>query len=754
MVGNGRVNLARAIGDTSSGGITPAGVPGGGGPVVGPFVEPYTAAAACTWTGATNTAWTTGTNWSCAHAPTSSDDVVITSSGTNNPTISTSTTILSLSVSTKTLTITGGTFTVLGNVTINSTITMSGGSTLNVGGNLTNNGSLSADGSNGNTVTFNGTSGAQTLGGTGTTTLRNLTINPSSGGTVTLAQNVTLNSGSGGGGVLSLTVSSGTLDLGAFTVGGSGSANRNLVVSSGAKLRLGGAANFPSFDNYTLDPDSTVEYSAAGAQTISSAPSSYGNLTTSGSGNKTAAAALTVNSDLTIGSGTTFVTGLFAHSLKGDVANNGSFTATAGSTVTFNGSTAQTITGTPPSFQALTLNNSNGLGFSGATGNMTVAGTLTFTSGKITTGANTLIASGTVTGAAASRFVEGNLRKPVATGSSVTRTFEVGTGTTYSPVTTLFASVSVAGNLTVTPTSGDHPSITTSLLDPNHDVNRYWTITNGGVTFTTYSPTFTFVAGDLDAGANTAAFLVKRFAASAWTSNTTGTLTSTTSQATGVSGFGEFAVGQAAPNPAISSLSPSSLGQGATAATVTVNGSNFLSGAVVSISGTGLTVGATTFVNAGQLTVLVSVDGNATTGARTLTVTNPNSTTGTSTLTVNAAATVTSLNPSSEAQGATSQVVTVNGTNFVAGVWANSSVSFSGTGITVNSVTRSSAIALSVNLTVGGAAATGARDVTVTSPDFAPPVTLVGGFTVNTGATVTTLSPSSLGQGATTRRSP
>ena len=36
--GNGRVNLARAIADTSTAGVTPAGVPGGGGPVVGPYV--------------------------------------------------------------------------------------------------------------------------------------------------------------------------------------------------------------------------------------------------------------------------------------------------------------------------------------------------------------------------------------------------------------------------------------------------------------------------------------------------------------------------------------------------------------------------------------------------------------------------------------------------------------------------------------------------------------------------------------------
>ena len=36
--GNGRINLARAVGDSSTDGVTPAGVPGGGGPVVGPYV--------------------------------------------------------------------------------------------------------------------------------------------------------------------------------------------------------------------------------------------------------------------------------------------------------------------------------------------------------------------------------------------------------------------------------------------------------------------------------------------------------------------------------------------------------------------------------------------------------------------------------------------------------------------------------------------------------------------------------------------
>ena len=66
----------------------------------------------------------------------------------------------------------------------------------------------------------------------------------------------------------------------------------------------------------------------------------------------------------------------------------------------------------------------------------------------------------------------------------------------------------------------------------------------------------------------------------------------------------------------------------------------------------------------------------ASTGARTLTVTNPDTQSGTSTFTVNPAPTVTSLSPNNLGQGATSQNVTVNGTNFVSGTWSNSSVAF------------------------------------------------------------------------------
>ena len=77
--------------------------------------------------------------------------------------------------------------------------------------------------------------------------------------------------------------------------------------------------------------------------------------------------------------------------------------------------------------------------------------------------------------------------------------------------------------------------------------------------------------------------------------------------------------------PTIAALSPSSMAAGSPAFTLTVNGTNFGSKAVVNWNGAAQTSN-TTFVSANQLTVAVPASAVAASGMVSITVTNPGTT--------------------------------------------------------------------------------------------------------------------------------
>lgn len=296
----------------------------------------------------------------------------------------------------------------------------------------------------------------------------------------------------------------------------------------------------PSFTNYSLDTLSIVEY-AGSTQAVSGA-TPYGNLVISAAGTKTASAALKILNNFNLSNGT-FVPGSFVDTLEGNWnMTGGSFTST-GNTVIFSGTGTQSITSTG-TFNNVTVNKTAGTAL--LTTDMAVNGTLTFTKGNIQTANNKVIltSSGAVSAAAqATGWIYGNIRRYFSMGNNVVKTYDLGDSLNYSPVTITIASVTIAGNVTAGLTSTEHPSVSASGLNELKSVNKYWAITNNGLAFTTASVTFNWLGANVDATATPGNFKVAKLNA-AWTLPTVANITSTSIQATGITSFGEFAIGE------------------------------------------------------------------------------------------------------------------------------------------------------------------------------------------------------------------
>ncbi len=189
---------------------------------------------------------------------------------------------------------------------------------------------------------------------------------------------------------------------------------------------------------------------------------------------------------------------------------------------------------------------------------------------------------------------------------------------------------------------------------------------------------------------------------------------------------GGFTVGNAI---SVTSVSPNTRGRGAQNQAVTVTGTGFVSGATVSFGGNGVTIDSATVVSSTRIDTVIDIAATATTGARTVTVTNPGgiSDSCVGCFSVVAGPTVTATTPSSVARGRQDVDVVVTGTGFLAGA----TVSF-GPDVTVASVTVTSATSLTVRITIAPTAAIGARDVRVTNVDGGT-ATCTGCFTIAAG---------------------
>ncbi len=368
---------------------------------------------------------------------------------------------------------------------------------------------------------------------------------------------------------------------GNITFGEDLACNGAWVQGDGSILNVGAMADFNTLT--ATATGNTVTYSYAyGPQTVE--PVTYYNLTLTNSdkdltglttvignlilnGSSSAPASATLTANLTIGGNLSLQnyatldvsTSNYAIDLSGNWAcTSGASTFIAQSgTVTFSGTAAKTVdpaTGVC-AFNNVTMNNSMGLTLNSS---MNVIGVLNFTSGNITTGSYNLLInqSGSVTNASNASHVIGNVRKYYANvtgGDMPDFIFPLGDASNYLPVgLTSMHGTSASGYVTAFTTGGaEHPSVALIAgFQEDKDVNRWWRLSSNNITFPGpgdgYDLSLNFLSSEVDAGANTNNFVVKRYSSPTTYSTTLVSRTSTSISVTDVTGMGlsDFVVGE------------------------------------------------------------------------------------------------------------------------------------------------------------------------------------------------------------------
>ena len=203
------------------------------------------------------------------------------------------------------------------------------------------------------------------------------------------------------------------------------------------------------------------------------------------------------------------------------------------------------------------------------------------------------------------------------------------------------------------------------------------------------------------------------------------------------------------PVPTVTSISPTSVAAGSAGFTLTVNGTNFVSGAFINFAGTNR---LTTFVNSTQLTAAILAADVASVGTPAVLVNNPTPGGGASnsinfnvTAASNPVPTVTTISPTSVAAGSIAFTLTVNGTNFV----SNSAIHFNGAVQATTFVNSTQLMTTVQSLEVETA---GNAPVIVTNPTPGGGTSNSVNFTIsgttNPVPTITNLSPSNISAGS------
>jgi photosystem II stability/assembly factor-like uncharacterized protein len=210
--------------------------------------------------------------------------------------------------------------------------------------------------------------------------------------------------------------------------------------------------------------------------------------------------------------------------------------------VFFNGNATQTLT----AYNGETFDRIWVSKFSGdlvLASDMTVIGIAYLDGGKIRTNTNTFIIGSSAGVTDWSGWVIGNFKKVFATGAQ-SFTYDIGDDANYTPVNLNFTNVTTSGGLTAQTVNSEHPQITGSGIDPLKSLNRFYRFTNSGLIFNYCRSTFNFANSDLDPGAHTNNFTVRRFNGVNWYTDSLGTRTATSIQMGRITSFSDFAIGE------------------------------------------------------------------------------------------------------------------------------------------------------------------------------------------------------------------
>lgn len=212
-----------------------------------------------------------------------------------------------------------------------------------------------------------------------------------------------------------------------------GKTDSTLNLSAGTALTLTGTNGMPAGFSMVIDAGSTINYNGS-SQTIT-APNNgqnYGNLGINCSGTATLGANVTINGNLSLTGGTLDASvSNYDMDVKGNWLNSGgTFTARSGG-VTFSGAANQVVSSNGSDFYDVTINNSDVTGIT-LGDDLTASNSITLTDGVISTGGFNVICTNTsassVSGYSSASFINGNLRRYIATNTS-TYGFPVGIGT-------------------------------------------------------------------------------------------------------------------------------------------------------------------------------------------------------------------------------------------------------------------------------------------------------------------------------------